>query len=371
MKKILMLFICLTLLCGCSQKEPDSAQLTKYEAQDFTAGFDTILTLSAYTASQEAFDEKMALATNLFSQYNDYFDIYNNYEGLNNLKTINDNAGIAPVEVAPEIIECLMKAKEFYELSNHEYDITLGAVLQIWHRYREEGILLNQSGELGNLPTAEELEAAKACTGWEYVEIDEENNTVFITNPCVSLDVGGIAKGFTAEKIAAALDDLSAGIINAGGNVRTLYTKPDGTDWKSGIQDPNGNGSLLILSVSGSQSIVTSGDYQRYYVASDGQLYHHIIDPQTNYPAALYRSVTVITKDSGDADALSTTLYTLSLEEGREVIRQYNEAHPDTLLSAIWIMDQDKMTEDENGFYTNEFYVTCTDDLKGKIQVNE
>ena len=376
MKRFNKLLLCTLMLTGCTFKNPSSSvaptlapELEQYSEINYTAGFDTFLQLITYSSSQEEFDSLMQQAVDLFTLYDHYFDIYDLAEGINNLKTINDQAGIAPVEVAPEIIECLLQAKEFYELSNHEFDITLGAVLQVWHAYREEGIALNNEGEYGKVPSQQELEAAAACTGWQYVEIDEENNTVYITNPCVSLDVGGIAKGFTAEKIAEKIEArLSAGIINAGGNNRTMKTKPNGSDWISGIQNPNGNGSLLAVAVSGSQSIVTSGDYQRYYFGEDGIRYHHIIDPKTNFPADLYRSVTIITQNSGDADALSTTLYTLNLEEGRKVLQQYNELHPDTPASAVWIMDQDQAAEDINGFTVDEFYVTCSDDLKDKIQ---
>lgn len=370
MKKITILFLlCLTLLSGCTQSNPKD--LSSYKNIDYTAGFDTFLQLIGYTESQDDLDKEMKKAVDIFTLYNNYFDIYNTYEGINNLKTINDNAGIAPVKVSDEIIECLLKAKEFYELSNHEFDITLGSLLQVWHQYREEGIELNNNGELGKVPSEEELNQTKACTGWEYVEIDEENNTVYINNPCVSLDVGGIAKGFSAEKIAQALEtELYAGIVNAGGNNRTISTKPDGTAWNSGIQHPNDLAkSLLIVSVEGSQSVVTSGDYQRYYVGEDLKAYHHIIDPSTNYPASLYRSVTIITKDSGDADALSTTLFTLSVEDGKQVLESYNQNHPDTVAGAIWIMEKENAIKDDYGFETNDFYVIVTENYVDKVQI--
>lgn len=369
--------LCLVLLSGCSQSSkpieptPSANTLNKYSGMDYNTGFDTFLSLITYTTSQSEFDQHMSTAVSLFKRYNDFFDIYNTYEGINNLKTINDNAGKKAVQVDPEIIECLLKAKEFYELSNHEFDITIGAVLQVWHNYRDEGLKLNESGKYGKLPSMEELETAKACTGWEYVEIDDENNTVFINNPCVSLDVGGIAKGFAAEKIAQVIEpEITGGIVNAGGNSRTIGSKPEGSAWVSGISNPaNPGASLLAIGVKGSQSIVTSGDYQRYYVAEDGKQYHHIIDPDTLLPAMRYRSVTIITPNSGDADALSTTLYTLSVEEGKQVLAKYNESHPNQVASAIWIFDKDNAIEDENGFYAQNFYVTSTDELKGLIQI--
>ena len=364
MKKLFFLLLSCLLLTGC---QPDK----KYTSLDWNSGFDTFISLTSYTRSQEKADEQMETTKTLFSLYNTYFDIYHTYPHVNNLKTINDNAGIAPVQVAPEIIECLLKAKEFHTLSHGDFDITMGAVLKVWHHYRDEGVILNGAGQLGNLPTEKELEEARACTGWQYVEIDEEASTVYITNPCVSLDIGGIAKGFAVEKIAQAIEShVSAAIVNGGGNTRTVKTKPDQSDWVSGIQNPENDGSLLAVSVKGSQSIVTSGDYQRFYVAEDGLLYHHIIDPKTSYPAMLYRSVTIITQDSGDADGLSTCLYTVSIEEGIEILNHYNNLHPDTPASAIWIMDKDKKIETKNGFELQDFYISCTDDLLDKLIFN-
>lgn len=361
----------LLLMSGCTQKPQVEVEetLEKFSNISYTAGFDTFLSVITYSKNQSEFDQRMNQAVELFKKYNDYFDIYNNYESINNLKTINDNAGIAPVEVDADILECLLDAQHFYELSGGEFDITLGAVLKVWHNYREEGLLLNAEGEYGNIPTEDELNQAKACTGWQYVEIDEENSTIFITNPCVSLDIGGIAKGFATEKIAQSMEnEIAAGIINAGGNNRTMNDKPDGSDWVSGIQNPDGDGSLLAIPVHKSQSIVTSGDYQRYYIGADGTRYHHIIDPKTNQPASYYRSVTIVTKDSGDADALSTTLYTLTIEDGKEVLNQYNALNPDTPAEAIWIMDKDKQQDNMEGFTTSNFFISATDNIKDKIQ---
>lgn len=172
----------------------------------------------------------------LFLHYNALFDVYNDYDGLNNIKTINDNAGIEPVSVDPEIIELLKTAKEFYDLSNGEFDVTMGAVLKIWHTYREEGIALNNEGQLGKVPPLAELESAKACTGWDKVEIDEIAGTVYLNQGCASLDVGGIAKGFAAGKVQQKLIEagLVHGTVDAGGNICTINDKPGGQQWRVG-----------------------------------------------------------------------------------------------------------------------------------------
>lgn len=372
MKKMISLLICATLLAACnsSTSTPTSSTTTSLKSNIcMDCGFDTFFAVQGMPLEQDAFDSVFTEASEDFSYYNKLFDIYNDYDGINNIKTINDHAGIDPVEVDPVIIEMLQEAKYFYDLSDGEFDITIGALLRVWHNYREEGIELNTDGKKGNLPTTEELEAASINKGWEHVQIDTEKNTVYIDDPNVSLDVGGIAKGFSTEKIAQSLisEGNTTGAINAGGNNRTLGQKYDGSNWRVGIQNPKGSDSILVVNMDGACSFVTSGDYERYYVASDGNSYHHIIDPETLYPAKYFHSVSIITEDSGVADCLSTTLFTLSYEDGLKVLDAYKEEHPDTFLEAIWIMDEDTEIETEYKHVTDNQLIVYSEGLEGKL----
>lgn len=378
-KTLISAALAAVLLTGCaggSTQSTASAATASAQAQSSYAnscldcGFDTVFSLRVYDVSQDEFNTSYQEAADLFTYYNNLFDIYNNYDGLNNLKTINDNAGIAPVKVDPVVIELLQKAKEFYDLSGGEYDITQGALLSVWHKYREEGMTANENGSYGKVPPESELQEAATHHGWDAVEIDEENSTVYITDPDVSLDVGGIAKGFATEKIAAKLaeDGTKTAAVNAGGNVRTLGIKSDGTPWRIGIQNPSGSGSLFVIDSNTEGSFVTSGDYERAYMADDGVTYSHIIDPKTLFPATYYHSVSIITRDSGTADCLSTTLFTMDYDEGVQLINDYKAAHPDETLEVVWIMDKDKAPDDAEykkdvGSYT----VVYTAGLDGAI----
>ncbi len=366
MKKssILALLLCF-LLSGCS----NTKEYTRYDRSTLNSGFDTVITLATYETTQSDFDEKFQITSDLFIHYNNLFDIYHEYDGMNNLKTINDHSGIEPVEVDQEIIDLLLEAREFTEMSQGEFDVTMGAELQVWHNYRTAGIEKNLNGEYAPLPSEEELAEAQACRGWEHVEIDDEANTVFITNSCVSLDVGGIAKGYATEQVAQKLESLDtyAGFVNAGGNNRLINSKPDGNPWVSGITHPDQAGEILIFEVEGSSSIVTSGDYERFFIAEDKTQYHHIIDPTTGYPATYYRSVSIVTSNSGHADILSTSLYTMSIEDGKQMIQRYLETYPENELEVIWMMQSDLAQEDSNGVYFQDYYITSTDGLKDKI----
>jgi thiamine biosynthesis lipoprotein len=376
-RQIVISFISLTMLCSCTSStasasaSPSDSGLQTYQNVSVDAGFDTVLVYQEATDSKDLFDTHFNEAVDLFKYYNNLFDIYNNYDGLNNLKTINDNAGIAPVTVSSDIIDMLKKAKQFYEYSNGEFDVTMGSLLKVWHKYREEGITKNEDGEQGDLPSDEELSEAASYKGWDYIQIDEEASTVYITDPNVSLNVGGIAKGYATEKIADQLqsEGVVHAAINAGGNNRTLGDKADGTTWNVRIQNPTGSDNLMVVSESGEESFVTSGDYERYYTATDGNRYHHIIDPSTNYPASYYHSVTIVTKDSGTADCLSTTLFTMSYEEGLATIEAYKAANPDTDVDVIWMADKDSdvLKDCPNSKVVGDLYIAWTDGLNDHI----
>ncbi len=361
MKKLILYLCIFLLLTGCQNSEKNT--LETFSKTTVSSGFDTFLIIQTTAESQEEFDTNFNKAVSSFENMHQLFDIYNLYPEKNNLKLINDQAGVAPVKVDQEILDLLLLSRYFYDLSDGEFDITLGAVLQVWHSYRE----LND----GSIPSLEELEDASLCTGWDYVEIDEEEKTVFITNPCVSLDVGGIAKGFAVEKMAEILiqEDITMGIINAGGNNRTINSKLDGSLWRAEIQNPSGTPGAIVVSVEGSSSIVTSGDYQRFFIGEDGQRYHHIIDPQTYFPATYFHSVTVITENSAIADAFSTLLFTVPYEKGLEIIERYNQSHLEDPISAVWIIDNTEDPFSENYIEFSNYFGIFTEDLIGQIEV--
>lgn len=181
----------------------------------------------------------------------------------------------------------------------------MGSVLRLWHNARQTG----------TLPQQDALTQAAAHTDFDNVLLDEENATVFITDPHLSLDVGAIAKGWAAQRVA---ESAPAGmLISIGGNVCVTGPKTtDGAPWTIGIQHPEDAGQYLHTLLITNGAAVTSGDYQRYFTVA-GKNYHHIIDPDTQMPATHWCSVTVVCPDSALADALSTALFLLPLEQGQ------------------------------------------------------
>ena len=301
------------LLSGCTagQAEPEKKQ---YNASFLTL-FDTVTSVVGKAENEDAFRVTSQAIHDELLVYHQLFDIYNDYEGVNNLKTVNDNAGVAPVVVDSRVIALLKDCKSYYELTGGMVNPAMGSVLQLWHVARNDGI--NDPAN-AYLPKAEKLTEAAKHMDFSAVVIDEAASTVYISDPEVSLDVGAVAKGWSAQRVAEKAP--SGLLISVGGNVCATGPKDEnGTAWVVGVQNPNGGDSYLHTLTVTKGSVVTSGDYQRAYVV-DGELYHHIIDPSTLYPSTLWRSVTVLCDDSGLADALSTALFLLPLEEGQKLL---------------------------------------------------
>ena len=324
-RKLLKAFIWFVLLAamlsGCSGDS--MAGYTRY-SYEFLGSFDTVIRFVGYAKSQREFETMAKSGETRFMELHRLFDIYNDYEGINNIKTINDNAGIKPVEVSREIIDLIQFSKEWYNKTGGTVNIALGQVLNIWHEYRERGL---DDPDGARLPPMEELLEAKQYCDISMVIVDPDDNTVFLADRNMSIDVGAIAKGFAVEIVAKELQEkgYSSFLISAGGNVKVVGRPMDSTrsKWGIGILDPDGaaqdeeNSTLDTIYIN-QGSAVTSGDYQRYYTV-DGRRYHHLIDPETLMPAFHYRSVTVYAMDSAQADFMSTTLFLLPYEKSRKL----------------------------------------------------
>lgn len=347
MKRKMLLILTLSLLIvGCA-KAPD-----RYSNVAINLGFnDAPVTFVAYTNSQAEFDKYFEQLKTEMSYLGQLFDRYNDYPNLNNLKTINDQAGIKAVEVDQNLIDLLVFARDWASLSQNTFNVSLGAVLDIWSDYRNEGKLMNAADptEFGRIPSLGLLQQADTCTGWGFVEIDDQANTVFITNPCTRLDVGGIAKGFAIDIAVNKLKDagLETAIINIGdSSIITIGTKPSGDEWGVGIAQPKRNvifadGSVDTLYFKESIFISTSGDNQNYYLAEDGRYYHHLIDPITLFPVETpLHSVTVATSlSAGAAEALSKAMFILPYEEALKLVDELRTTYPNDTIEATWVYE--------------------------------
>lgn len=316
MKRLLWLVGALLVLSGCG------TGMQRYEATYWDV-FDTVTTVTGYAAGQAEFDAAAREIHDALLEYHRLYNIYESYDGLRNLKTVNDQAGIGPVPVDERILSLLQFAQTAWTETGGRVNAAMGSVLALWHNAREQAL---EDPDRAALPDRSALEEAALHTDLSALELDLEAGTAFLTDPDMALDVGALAKGYAAEQVAAAAPDHF--LISVGGNVCATGPKPDGTPWTVAVENPDG-GDFLKLLYTENRSVVTSGDYQRYFEL-DGVRYHHIIDPDTLEPAAYWRSVTVVAESSAAADCLSTALFTLPQAEGQRLLDQWGA-------EALWI----------------------------------
>lgn len=295
--------------------------------------FDTVTTLLTYSDDKESFDKSCEILEEELAKYHKLYNSYDDFEGVNNFKTINDKAGIEPVKVDPEIIELIEYSKKMYDVTDGNINIAMGSLLGLWHEYREISI---DDPSKAAIPSEEELVAKSEHKNIDAIEIDKENSTVYINDPNVQIDIGAIGKGYATEKMAKKLKEngFSRGILSVGGDDVIIGANPNSSNgaWKIAVQNPfledKENPYSSIVSVKDT-SIVTSGDYQRFFTV-DGKNYHHIIDPATKYPSDKWKSVSVKADSIALADTLSTYLFIVDHETGLKKAKENG-------IEAYWI----------------------------------
>ena len=325
MKKTVLLFfiVSLLLLTSC-EKEPE-----RFSAYSFDF-FDTATTVVGYADSKEEFDKVTEEIFASFEEYHRLFTIYNRYDGLTNLCSLNMTDG--EVHLDEKIIDLLSFSKDMYSLTGGKANVAMGSVLSIWHSHRETG---TRHPEKATLPSMDKLLSAAEHTSIDSLALDREKGTACRLDSEMTLDVGAVAKGYAVARVAEELENkgISGYLLNVGGNVCTIGARPDGTKWAVGIENPTGDEDepyIAYLELS-DKSVVTSGSYQRYYFVN-GEKYHHIIDPDTLMPGKNYISVSVICDDSGVGDALSTALFCMSFDDGAALVESIDG------VEAMWVM---------------------------------
>ncbi len=325
---LFMMLLPLLLLSGCAA--PAVSEEVQYKST-FLDLFDTVSQVLGYDTDQEAFAEFSGQVKAELAEYHALYDIYHD-DAVVSIKTVNDNAGIRPVAVDRRIIDLLLMSREIYDITGGKTNVALGAVLEIWHAYREAGI---NDPENAELPPMDALREAAKHVNIDDMVIDEDASTVYLRDPLMALDVGAVAKGYATEQTARSIEasGRTGVLLSIGGNVRAIGAKPDGSSWNVGIQNPDlesDQSSLFTLSIN-NLSVVTSGSYQRYYTV-DGVKYNHIINPDTLMPTTYFIGISVVAADSGLADGLSTALFCMPLEQGRALIESM------TGVEACWVL---------------------------------
>ncbi|MCL6591310.1 MAG: FAD:protein FMN transferase [Firmicutes bacterium] len=235
------------------------------------------------------------------------------------INRLNENAGKGYIKLNPETISVLKSALIISRLSGGAFDITVAPVVKEW------GI-----GSVSpRIPPKKTLIRLGSLIGYKNVYIDEKNQGAALAGAGQMVDLGGIAKGYAADAVIQIYrrNGIRSGLINIGGNVATLGTRPDGTPWRIGIQDPRArHGKILGVVRVSDQAVVTSGDYEKYFM-KNGKRYHHIINPRSGRPAESgLISVTIVAASSTEADALATAVFILGSDKGMSLLKRYGRA---------------------------------------------
>lgn len=324
MKRMLAAFLPLFLLCGCAPKEYST---------DFFA-MDTFMTVQVLGGDGEQLAAACEREVNTLEAA-----LSRTREGSEVWKL--NHAGGESVQM-PVAESVLLWSMRYTDMTGGLYDPTVATLTDLW------GI----GTENERVPAQGEIEQALERTGGKLTQADGQR---FGLRDGAQLDLGGIAKGYAADQCAAILRDAGAnGLLTLGGNIYAVGTN-GGDDWRIGIADPDNSADYLAVVSVRDKSVVTSGDYERYF-ERDGKRYHHIFDPRTGYPAESgLRSVTVIDENSTRADALTTALFVMGLEDGLSFCAKNG-------IAAVFI------TADKQIVTTDQVAVSCTFKFLGEEQ---
>ena len=323
---------CFALLCafaalvcaGCPKTKPP-IQTLGIEANRSGFILNTVCNVTLFNAGSEVFS----------SVFHHLVEIENHlslYQQDSDISHVNDSAGIAPVEVNDDTFKVVERALHFAEISGGAFDPTVGPLISLWDIGRHSRILsqwednieqLSQLQTAHPIPSQAQIEAVLPLINWKNVDLDRDRRTIFLRQPGMALDLGALGKGYAADEAVKAAREAGVkhALVNLGGDLLISGERPDGTDWRVGVREPSqGSGvNMGILNV-GECAIATSGVYERYF--TDGEtLYHHLLSPFDGYPVQNgLVSVTVITGNAMDADALSTVVFVLGYEKGRALV---------------------------------------------------
>ena len=347
MKKTLLLLTLFIAVFSLNACEDDSVNLKK-ESDVHTSYFDSMIAINLYVDENtdeaiidEIFDESETLLKNIHQQA----DRYNTYSGVTNVMTLNEDPTSTHI-VEDELFELLMLSKDYHALTNGYFDITMGPVLDIWNDHLES---CNENGDC-SVPSDATLNAAGEYVGIDKLTLNEDTNEVTMQEN-MNLNLGGVAKGYATNKLSALLEnyeEIESFLINAGtSNIEVYGDHPtrDSNLWHIGVTDPtnpNDPYGFAGVKLDSGTSLVTSGDYVRYFEV-DGERYHHLINPNTLKPSFHHRSVTVVIEDGSIGDILSTAAFLMEPTESQAFIEDLDD------VEAVWYLNDDSV-ETSSGF---------------------
>ena len=307
MRKRLIFIVVIFFLLFLGMKEMEN----KKEASAQIFAMDTIMDLKLYGKNSEKVlkeaGKEIKRLENLFSPTLENSDVFH----------INETAGQSSVLVSSDTIDIIKTAKEIASDTNEAFDITIAPIVKKWGFTTKKHYV----------PSDEEILSLLNLVDSNQLEVQEQENKAFLKQKNMAVDFGGIAKGYTSDKLSEMIKEngIKSAILSLGGNISAIGTRQNGQKWRVAVQDPEDSSKFVGIVNVENQSVITSGGYQRYF-EENGIIYHHIIDPKTGKPANNdLLSVTIISKNGTKADALSTALFVMGLEKAVQYWEQSKE----------------------------------------------
>lgn len=334
-----MVILALLTLTGCTAPTPISESRLKLGTNITITAHDTP-PRGTFTAVWDRIDEIEKLMSINSSRYTS-----------TEIMEVNQAAGDHAVELSADSMHVLQTGIDIGRLSDGAFDITIAPLVLLWQVTTDDP----------SLPPEDAIEEARRLV--DYTEVQIDGNAVFLPEPGMGIDLGGIAKGYAANEAAQILREngINHAVLDFGGDIVAVGSKPDGSPWRVGLQDPQQRrGNLMgVVEVSDS-SVVTSGIYERFFEL-DNIRYHHLLDPATGYPTRNeLTSVTVITTDPTIADALSTAAFVLGLEDGLQLLEE-QEGVEGIFIDHNQLIHLTSGIQNSLRLLTSEYTINCSD----------
>jgi thiamine biosynthesis lipoprotein len=297
-------FSLFTFLCACTPQKEKIYRKSRIL-------MDTFVTITVVSNSKDRAENAIDTA---FSEIEKLEKLSNFFSSESEVSRINKNAGISGVRVSPDILDMLNKAIMVSEKTEGAFDVTIGPVITLYDFYKKIK------------PEENAIKRNLSLVNYRELIIDRNRSTAFLRKTGMLIDLGGIAKGYAADKAVEALkrNRINSGLVSVAGDIKAFGLKPDGKPWKIGIRNPRAKDKeddIMATVELKDMAISTSGDYERCFI-HDGKRYHHLLSPRTGYPAEKCQGVSVITKEGAFTDAFATGVFVLGPEKGIKVLEK-------------------------------------------------
>ena len=319
---ITMLFLVMILVAGCVKIQPTSPPVVSKRIQMHMG---TLVTVTAVASDKNVGDGAVQAA---FDEIKRLEQLLSTWRSNSELSQVNAEAGRRPVQVSRETLQLIIRALDIAELTHGGFNIALGPAIEAW-----------SVTERQHIPEKEELGRLKPLVDWTRIQINRQERTIYLPHKGMRIDVGGIGKGYAADRAVEQMKQAGAigGVVALSGDIKTFGIFPGRGGFPVGIRHPRQEEVLIAMIDLMDEAVSTAGDYERFF-ERDGIRYHHILDPQTLWPARICQSVTVIAKEGTVADGLDTGIFVLGPEQGMALVERLPN------VEAIIIDDKGKMT---------------------------